>query len=194
MSADAWVVLEPLDTVAVRDGRAFTAGVHATGRMTSPRPSTLAGAIGAAFGSNPIDVAGPVVVRRDGQRWQGVFPVPRDVVRDDNARWRLVGPAGDHAGPGDRTESLPAVQHDLDAELPQLVAGEGSSLGGWWSTVQVQRYLRERASWPRWLGDMQSAARQRDAWVPWAVEPRVGLTRHLDRTGVEGFLYATEHL
>jgi len=45
-----WVVLEPLDTIVVRDGRAFDAGVNTEAQTVPPTPSTVAGAIGAAYG------------------------------------------------------------------------------------------------------------------------------------------------
>jgi CRISPR-associated protein (Cas_Cmr3) len=49
---DQWLVLEPLDTVAIRDGRAFDAGLQSVARVTPPRPSTVSGGRG---GTGPCD-------------------------------------------------------------------------------------------------------------------------------------------
>ena len=85
MSRCRWVVLEPLDTIVVRDGRAFDAGVNTEAQTVPPTPSTVAGAIGAAYGAAPgagrVDpdargrelperIRGPFVVRREGGRWR----------------------------------------------------------------------------------------------------------------------------
>ena len=87
MSRVRWVVLEPLDTLTIRDGRAFNDGVQLTTAVRTPAPSTVAGAIGAAFHGNPRDVRGPVLVRRRGTgadaTYEPLFPVPRDVMASD---------------------------------------------------------------------------------------------------------------
>ena len=43
---ERWVVLEPLDTVTIRDGRAFDMGQDSVAHLTLPSPATFAGAIG----------------------------------------------------------------------------------------------------------------------------------------------------
>ncbi len=191
MNMHAWVILEPLDTVSIRDGRNFAAGTHSTGRASTPSPSTIAGAIGAAYGANPGTVSGPVVVRRLEQSWRRYFPVPRDVVSDPDDQWRLLGPVESSAS-GSPVHG--AVVHDLSADVAEVTLGDGDPLGGWWETNQLQQYLRERANWSQWLRDLQNFTNGRDRWLPWTVEGRVGLTRNTERMGVEGYLYETEHL
>ena len=99
-----WVVLEPLDTVAIRDGRGFDMGFDAVAHLTLPSPATFAGAIGAVYDPTPglarkdpaalgtrlpRQVHGPVTVRREAGRWQALLPVPHDVVVSDGELARL---------------------------------------------------------------------------------------------------------
>lgn len=194
MSAERWVVLEPLDTVVVRDGRAFDAGLQSVARTSPPTPGTLAGAIGAAYGARPgagLDpeargkvvperLLGPVPVVRRGGAWRARWPVPCDVVRDDEdsepRRLKVAYP-----GPGDG--SLPAgIEHDLDRQVPALPAGSGDPAGGWWETAELARYLAS--------GDVSGDT----VAAPWQVERRVGLALDDDGTAAEGMLYSAEHL
>lgn len=193
MTAGRWVVLEPLGTIVVRDGRAFDAGLQSVARTALPTPSTLAGAIGAAYGAGPgagLDAAargrdvperlfGPVpVVARDG-RWRPRWPVPQDVVSDGDgsAPYRLTVAdvsARDDAGGGQ-------VVHDL-AGVGSLPFGSGEAAGGWWETAELEAYLADGDV----SGDTVSA--------PWEIERRVGLALGEDRTAAEGMLYSAEHL
>ena len=187
-----WVVLEPLDVVTVRDGRAFDMGVDAVGRMALPSPATFAGAIGAAYGAAPglarkdpgtrgallpAQVHGPVVVRRDDDSgWEAMLPVPADVLLSpDGEPYRLAA---------DR--QLAGVEHDLDSQVAMLLTG--AEVGGasaedrWWDAGQLQEYLDDGEVSGFWLPD------------PWQVERRVGIARGDDRTVTEGMFYSSEYL
>ncbi|WP_165966774.1 type III-B CRISPR module-associated Cmr3 family protein [Actinomadura sp. 7K507] len=182
------MVLEPLDTVIVRDGRAFDAGVQSQSRTVPPTPTTMAGAIGAAYGAAPgaarsgsdsrgrdlpSHVQGPFAAYRNGDEWQGWWPVPADVitVNDDVERLSLVTP-------GD-------AEHDLSGEVELLLddgGQDGEPLTGWWDEQSLTEYLH-------------------DGWVsrpitgePWQTERRVGLAREDDRTAKDSMLYSAEHL
>ncbi|MDT0329346.1 type III-B CRISPR module-associated Cmr3 family protein [Nocardiopsis lambiniae] len=84
-----WFALRPRDAVQVRDGRTFIAGAGGGARTRRPWPSTVAGALGAAFKAaasggkpEPRTVRGPFLGRWDSgeRRWHLAFPVPADVV------------------------------------------------------------------------------------------------------------------
>ncbi|KXK59007.1 hypothetical protein AWW66_26620 [Micromonospora rosaria] len=186
MSGRRWLVLEPHDTVSVRDGRAFDAGVQTVGRAVPPHPATVAGAVGAAFGAPPgagVDPAqrgvlvpaelhGPVVLRRrTSGRWRAWFPMPRVVVRVD-ADWRRLTPGNTR---------LDGVRHDLSDEV-DLLGGPQGEPGGWLDGSALGRFLADPLVVPR------------DAGPPWVWERRVGLARDDARTARDGMLYSVEHL
>jgi CRISPR/Cas system CMR-associated protein Cmr3 (group 5 of RAMP superfamily) len=194
VTAERWVVFEPLDTLTIRDGRAFDAGLQSVAHAVQPSPSTLAGAIGAAFGAPPgagLDAAargskvpeqlfGPVpVVRRDGI-WRARWPVPFDVVRvdADSAPRRLTG-----HGPADGNSEIPAgAAHDLQGQVAALLTGEGDPAGGWWESAELADYLTD--------GDVSGDT----VAAPWDTERRVGLALNEAGAAAEGMLYSTEHL
>jgi CRISPR/Cas system CMR-associated protein Cmr3 (group 5 of RAMP superfamily) len=194
VTAERWVVLEPLDTLTIRDGRAFDAGLQSVAHAVQPSPSTLAGAIGAAFGAPPgagLDAAargslvpeqllGPVpVIRRDGV-WRARWPVPFDVVRVDagSAPRRLT-----RHSPVDGNSEIPVgAAHDLQGRVAILLTGEGDPAGGWWETAELADYLA--------YGDVSGDT----VAAPWDTERRVGLALNEDGTASEGLLYSTEHL
>lgn len=196
---DQWAVLEPLDTVTVRDGRAFEAGQRTMARTGEPTPTTVAGALAQALGGDPRQVHGPLVVRRRPAspgdesgppvRWEPVFPVPTDVVRADGQAPSLLSPR--QRGPEDETYT------DLSDDL-WLLDGEGVSARGWWDVATLQLYLTDRAA----LRDRLRAAGLASGSGPSGVEPaplwsperRIGLARNADRTAAEGMLYSLEHL
>lgn len=182
---DRWLVFEPLDTVVVRDGRAFDAGMQAIARTTLPQPSTIAGAVGAAYGalpgagiypqhrgkSVPKEIRGPVVVLHDGRGWQPLFPVPRDVVFDDPGSQRLARNV--------MHDKIEGVEHDLGTI--DLLYGQGEPSDLWCPATELRRYLH----------DGQPPVKK---IVPWSTERRVGLARNTDRTAAAGMLYSAEHL
>lgn len=194
---DRWLVLEPMDTVAIRDGRGFDAGDHAVARTVAPQPSTVAGAIGAAFGAAPgagmdqanrgvkvpREIRGPITVRASvSGDWRSLWPMPRDVVRTEIAE--RVGERSPDAWRRLPFREEPAasrkVSHDLGKLL--LATGDGDAVPGWWTAAQITAYL---------AGTPTSLTPTSD---PWVVERRVGLARRPDRTAAEGMLYAAEHL
>jgi CRISPR/Cas system CMR-associated protein Cmr3 (group 5 of RAMP superfamily) len=193
MNGEKWVVLEPLDTIVVRDGRAFDAGLQSVARTSVPTPGTLAGAIGAAFGARPgaghepdargRDVPdrllGPVPVVNRGGQWRARWPVPLDVVRDDDrpSPYRLTI-TGQDEPPGDQG----GVSHDLDNEVRGLLTGAGDHVAGWWETAELAGYLAD--------GDVSGDTMPE----PWRIERRVGLALDDDRTAADGMLYSAEHL
>ena len=180
---DRWLVFEPLDTVVVRDGRAFDAGTQAVARTTVPQPSTVAGAVGAAYGappgagtdpqqrghSVPKEIRGPVVVVDDGGGWRPLFPAPLDVVFDDHGAPQRLAMNGISDN----------VEHDLGTT--DLLAGAGEASSRWWPATALRRYLHNGTPSPGRTG-------------PWATERRVGLARNPDRTAAAGMLYSAEHL
>lgn len=187
---DRWVVLEPLDTVTIRDGRAFDMGQDSVAHMALPSPATFAGAVGAVYdpvpglartepaarGTRlPGQIQGPLMVRRNGDRWDALLPVPHDVVvSEDGEPGRLVA-----------DERFAGVRHDIDEEVPMLLAeptAGAAPAAKWWDAVQLRDYLHD--------GDVSGY------WVdePWQVERRVGLAREDDRTVTEGMFYSIEHL
>jgi CRISPR/Cas system CMR-associated protein Cmr3 (group 5 of RAMP superfamily) len=76
----SWLAFRPRDTVFVRDGRAFDASQQSAAQAVRPWPSTIAGAVRAAYGTEPAEVVGPVVARSEGSRWTPYLAVPRDLV------------------------------------------------------------------------------------------------------------------
>jgi len=186
-----WVVLEPLDTVAVRDGRGFDMGFDAAAHLALPSPATFAGAIGAlydpaapglaradpsAVGTRlPSEVHGPITVRHRSGRWQALFPVPHDVTSSGRELSRLEPPGG-----------KPSLQHDLDGEVEVLFTDRsGAAVPGedhWWDAGQLADYLHEGM-----LSDPLPTP-------PWRVERRVGIAREEARTVTEGMFYSAEHL
>jgi len=193
MTAERWVVLEPLDTITVRDGRSFDAGQQSVARAALPSPGTVAGAIGAAYGARPgagldpaargrdvpAQVLGPFVVRRRRGQWRVRWPVPCDVVREDESpvpvRLAVSSPA---SGGGSAAD----VEHDLDGQVARLLTGHGDPAGGWWETDELAGYLAGGEI----SGDTVAA--------PWEIERRVGLALEAPRTAAEGMFYSAEHL
>lgn len=185
-AARRWLVFEPLDTVAVRDGRAFDAGRNAVARVVLPHPGTLGGAVGAAYGATPgagaesaargrvvpAALHGPVVVQRlDTGRWRARFPQPRVMVHDADG-WHRLAPPGEREWSG--------VSSDLDGAA--LLPGPVGETGGWVDAATLGRFLTDR--------DALAPA----GAVPWLTERRVGLARTDERTARDGMLYAAEHL
>jgi CRISPR-associated protein Cmr3 len=189
-----WVVLEPLDTVTIRDGRAFDMGQDAVAHMALPTPATFAGAIGAAYDPEPglarkdpairgvrlpSQVHGPIMVRRNADQagqWDALLPVPRDVVVTKGNEPRRL--AADH--------QLAGIQHDIDNEVAMLLTEPATDTvpaeGHWWDADQLGCYLRDGELSGYWVSE------------PWHVERRVGLAREDDRTVTEGMFYSIEHL
>jgi CRISPR-associated protein Cmr3 len=181
-----WLAFTPRDTVFIRDGRPFNAAAESSAAPVRPWPTTIAGAVGAAFGGdNPAEVRGPVLAHRRHGRWEPYFPVPADLAVDESGQVYRLRPG--EAGEGSRTDlNTPSwlmpppdsgkLEPFSDAYpghlLPGSVLGEylAGALPGPGTTVRDLR-LRQPL-WP---------------------EDRVGLARdgHVARSG---FLYQATHL
>jgi|GEM_PF-924623 len=188
-TAVQWLVIEPLDTVTVRDGRAFDAGQRSLAGGTQPAPSTVAGAVAQVVRGDPRQVHGPLVVRRapDGGQWEPLFPIPADVVRArDEMSCSLLEPTAAPAAGRERTAPLT----DLPAGMTTL-SGDGGPVSGWWTAATLHTYLTDRSALRESLRD-DRFGRAEDA--PWAPERRVGLARTGDRTAQDGLLYSAEQL
>lgn len=193
----SWLAFRPRDTVFVRDGRAFDAAQQSTAATVRPWPSTIAGSVGAAYGTEPAEVVGPFVARRDGERWTPYFSVPRDVVATvgripyvvrlmpqildviTDLQDTVVGsPSGDRAVSADPVTFLVPPENDVAVEpVEGLLSGEVLSrylAGGFPSTRGVRR------------SDLEIAD-------PIVLERRIGLARE-GRRAKQGFLYQASHL
>jgi hypothetical protein len=80
VTREAWLAFTPRDTVFVRDGRSFNAAADTAAQTVRPGPSTIAGAVGAAFPVNPREVRGPVLAYAGPAGREPYFPVPADLV------------------------------------------------------------------------------------------------------------------
>ncbi|MCM3925951.1 hypothetical protein ND748_30320, partial [Frankia sp. AiPs1] len=201
---DRWAVLEPLDTLVVRDGRLFQAGASSMARTTEPSPATIGGAVGQALGGQPGQVHGPLLVRRREQadgapgRWEPMFPVPSDVVslpatQASAPETQASAPVSQASAPEAVTLSVlrpgepasPTEPYtDLPAELA-LIEGDGLPTGGWWDADTLASYLTDRPATPAPAAE----------WTPWTQENRVGLARDpIARTALDGMLYSLPHL
>ncbi|MFE9499044.1 type III-B CRISPR module-associated Cmr3 family protein [Streptomyces collinus] len=179
-----WLAFTPMDTVFVRDGRSFDAGTDTAGRPVWPGPSTIAGAVKAAFGGlEPLEVRGPVLAERRGTGWKPYFPVPSDLVAPFHGTQML------RLRPGE----LP-VGTDLGGDLQWLTAsgeaGKGKPVTGWIPGSRLADYLAGRLP----QGRTDIAALRRAEPEPVAVETRVGLARTPERTVRPGLLYQAPHL
>lgn len=173
----------PRDTVFVRDGRQFSGGVDATAEPTLPWPSTVGGAVRAAFGDRDVDrLRGPVLAQLSGDTWMPYFPVPADLVDvEDKRRFtrRL------------RPEPLP-VTTDLGDACPQWLTGHGERIDGWIPAADLAAYLH--GDFFTDTGRLANGSRVLEVSDPITREPRVGLARTPDRVAAEGYLYQSTHL
>jgi len=191
-----WLSFTPRDTVFVRDGRAFDAASDAVGATVRPGPTTIAGALGAAFGTEPLAVRGPVLARQgtDG-RWTPYFPAPADLVETTDGPprvYRMTPDAAgltDLAGPEDplnpgAEDGLRFLTPPREAELTR----PPRPLEGWLPGDVLARYLA--GGFPGPAGVPKEELRIEDPLVP---ELRVGLARE-GRIAREGYLYQATHL
>ncbi|MER7011668.1 type III-B CRISPR module-associated Cmr3 family protein [Saccharopolyspora sp. NPDC000359] len=180
-----WLAVEPLDTLMVRDGRAFDAGQTGRGEAVAPPPSTLGGVVGHALGGKVKHrIVGPVVDVAGRQR----FPAPADLVRNDNGETARL----------DVIERPAGVVSDLDAKhrFSHVLDGEGSPERSWITAEGLQAWLSGEFA----PGSVLDFDDQDDYLCsePWTQESRLGLARewfgeHRD-TAAEGMLYLANHL
>lgn len=219
---DRWAVLEPLDTLVVRDGRLFQAGASSMARTTEPSPATIGGAVGQALRARPGQVHGPLLVRRREQadggpdRWEPMFPVPTDVVS---------APVTEGSGP-EAEASVPESKASVPVTDGSVPEAKASASGATRLSVLRPGEPAPRAENPTEpytdlpadlallegdglpVGGWWDAATLGDyltgrpatpapaaAWTPWTTENRVGLARDpVARTAHDGMLYSLPHL
>jgi CRISPR type III-B/RAMP module-associated protein Cmr3 len=191
----SWLALVPRDTVFIRDGRSFDAAANAAAATIRPGPSTIAGAVGAAFGARPgapseqlpAEVRGPVLARKVGADWEPYFPVPADLVQEDDARDPFVFRLQLAAATGST---------DLDAAglgwlTPPAAAGLVKPFQGWMPGAQLASYLA--GTMPGADGTPATEFELADA-DPLRPELRAGLARTPGREARVGYLYQATHL
>jgi CRISPR type III-B/RAMP module-associated protein Cmr3 len=189
VSGASWLAFKPRDTVFVRDGRSFNAAADTLAETVRPGPTTIAGAVGEAFGVNPAEVRGPVLAHEGTGGWEPYFPAPADLVVTTDERRRVfrLEPGG----------AEPAGQTDLDEPAggsvvrwltPPARLEDFKPLDGWIPGSVLAEYLTGRLPAPG--GTPHSRLRVARPLVP---EQRVGLAR-ADRSVRTGFLYQATHL
>jgi CRISPR-associated protein Cmr3 len=207
VSSSAWLAFTPRDTVFVRDGRSFNAAVDASAQTVLPGPTTMAGAVGAAFGISRAElraalaaggpgtrvteeVRGPVLARRDGDAWTPYFPFPADLVKAKYASepyvYRLM-PREQQGG-----TDLGGVRHWL---MPPDGLDDVEPIKGWIPGHVLAGYLAGTlpAADGTPLEDFQPLRHGAELADPFRQEARVGLARE-DRRVRAGFLYQAAHL
>jgi CRISPR type III-B/RAMP module-associated protein Cmr3 len=199
-TTSAWLAFTPRDTVFVRDGRSFDAVADAFAQAVRPGPTTIAGAVGAAFdGPNPAEVRGPVLARRAGAGWEPYFPVPADLVvtagragrvyrlsPESLGRTDLEGDVGDN----NAVDGVTSPQMLVPPEHADPVTPVGGELPG--QRLMPGRVLLEYLA-GRLPGERGIPLRNLELAEPLAPEQRVGLAR-AGRRAREGFLYQAVHL
>lgn len=189
MTSSRWLAFTPRDTVFVRDGRSFDAADDTAAQAVTPGPSTIAGAVGRAFGGEPDEVRGPVLARRTDSGWEPYFPVPADLIQRRNRVYRLV--LGEARGTTDLEDRYAERSHGDSARwlVPPPGAEPADPLQGWAPGTALARYL---------ASDLPSAGvphgSLRIEETPLLPEPRIGLARDEHRRTRTGFLYQTAHL
>ena len=191
MTQDSWLAFTPRDTVFIRDGRSFDAAADAAAQAVRPGPSTVAGAVGAAFGVNPLEVRGPVLARAGSGCWEPYFPVPADLVctADATAPYVFRLSPADGLGATD-LEPAPGSVAGLRWLVPPDEAEPAAPARGWLPAAELAGYL---------AGDLVPAGGTPLADLDLAGDPlwperRVGLARDDQRRARTGYLYQTTHL
>jgi CRISPR type III-B/RAMP module-associated protein Cmr3 len=187
VSKTSWLAFKPRDTVFVRDGRSFDAATDALAQTVRPSPTTIAGAVGKAFGVNPAEVRGPVLARETEAGWEPYFPVPADLVVTADEPRRAFRLRPDE--PNGKTD-LDAVTADGPQRwlMPPVQAGLVEPLDGWIPGPVLAGYLAGTLPGPD--GTPESELMVAKPLVP---EPRIGLARD-GRAARTGYLYQATHL
>jgi CRISPR type III-B/RAMP module-associated protein Cmr3 len=182
-----WLAFTPRDTVFVRDGRSFNAAADSTAATVRPWPTTIAGAVGAAFGKvNPAEVRGPVLAHLRRSRWEPYFPVPADlVVEEGSERVYKLEP------------QEPGAKSGTDLNLPRWLMPPRNAGKVEPFSDRYPGYLMPGALLGQYLARAlpkpDTTVRDLRLMQPLASETRVGLARdgHVARSG---FLYQATHL
>lgn len=190
-----WVEIEPRDTVQVRDGRAFEAGNAVRAETVRPLPSTVGGAVAAAYGGDQEAIRGPVLVHRQGRDRTPYFPAPADLVVDRGGRtlWRLSPEPREEAGTATDLDTALAGGGQ-DPLRPLAEPREAGEARAWTALVPGEalgRYLRGGlclAGGETSAGDWSPA--EQDPLLP---ETRIGLARDSGRAARTGYFYQSVH-
>lgn len=190
----SWLFLRPRDTLAVRDGRPFDAGIGATARTVFPWPSTVAGAVGSIYRREVGSIRGPFLSycheRDHGPEFELLFPAPADLYAWPGATWvHRLAIAGLDTG----------VTTDLIDEgiryFPRSSDGEESVLN-WMRAAALETYLAHgdhhqpfdlRSDFARGRGPQDTNHIVSD-------EPHTGLKLTAQRTPEPGQLYIAHHM
>ncbi|GHD16461.1 hypothetical protein GCM10007147_04590 [Nocardiopsis kunsanensis] len=179
-----WTSLRPRDAVHVRDGRTIISGAGGAARTRQPWPTTIAGALGAAFAARPgtprpRTVRGPFLGYREGPapEWSLTFPMPADLVRtQDGHGWRRVRP-----------RDLEGVRTDADEPGMRFLHADdaGDSPDDLWlHREDLENHL---------CGHDPDQDELDDLKPPMERERRVGIARE-DRAVMHSHTYTTEYL
>lgn len=188
MSSSSWLAFTPRDTVFIRDGRSFNAANNATAHTVWPSPTTIAGAVGAAYTQNPDEVRGPVLAQSVGGRWELYFPVPADLVQTADATpyaFRL-----ERIDAGGQTDLEPDDGGPPQWLAPPLTAEPAKPSEGWIPARQLAAYLVGQLPGPNGI-ELEELELVLDPLLP---EHRVGLARDEGRRARSGFFYQSTHL
>jgi CRISPR type III-B/RAMP module-associated protein Cmr3 len=181
-----WLAFTPRDTVFVRDGRSFNAAADTSAATVRPWPTTIAGAVGAAFSKNPAEVRGPVLAHRTRTRWEPYFPVPADLVVEEGSErvYRL-------------RPQQPDTESRTDLDMPRWLIPPPDTGKVEPFSDSYSGYLMPGSLLAQYLA---GALPKPDTTVqdlrlvqPLAPETRVGLARD-GRIARSGFLYQARHL
>ena len=161
MSSTSWLAFTPRDTVFVRDGRSFDAATDGLAQTVRPSPTTIAGAVGKAFGVNPAEVRGPVLARQGEAGWEPYFPVPADLVvtADEPRRVFRLQPEKPN-GQTDLDEAEAGqVAGPVQWLMPPAGAGSVEPLDGWIPGQVLAGYWRGRCR------RLRAPPRPRSGWL-----------------------------
>ncbi len=173
-----WLELNPLDTLALRDGRPFDAGTDTIASAVDLLPSTVTGAIWASLYGKGHDydrslkVCAPLLARTGASGLTPLFPWPRDVLRGDDGTARRL-----QAGAPTARVVGPAV-------TPLVLDGEGEiPANEMFPADALQGYLNGQTIHPGFAGEPD----------PRTHEFHLGLARD-GRTAKDGMLYGADHV
>lgn len=206
----SWWSIDPLDPLMVRDGRPFSAGASDARSLDFPPPSVTAGALrtrigfaareptAAPFALTPdqaraIEVVGPVLAARAGDRLVLHLPAPRDAVLFSSEE----GTAVRHGWPRHRlapADAWPAGAHSLpEGLLPVEPVGEmprakpERSAPPFWTGAELEAWLREPAAADHLAPERTGPAIVHERRIHLAVDPATG-------TASDGMLFSTDGL
>ncbi len=192
----SWLI-EPRDTLVLRDGRPMATGAVRSHTLPFPWPSSVAGLVRSALGSNrdewaqlqrSVSVRGPWLVSLDaeGAAQQSYFPAPRDAV------WFKLDPEEKTRLRRRRLAPTPADDAVTDLDGLQLVGLASKERAkpapgpAFWSEKSLLRWLAKATDDECVTDDVGIGPLPRELRTHVALQP--------NRTGEDGMLFSTEHL